>query len=170
MPGTEHPAEHTTTAVPEDGVRVLRLAMAANPTAVSPQLARSLQATENMWRSISAEYGLLTSGQVAELLGASPSNRTLASRRRAAHQIAGVVRRNAVLYPGFQFDRSQGTILPVMAQLIRLAAATGWHEKDLLLWSCSPTTSFEGQDRPVDHFHDPDSVLAAAKAQFEAQW
>ncbi|TFC83312.1 hypothetical protein E3T23_02785 [Cryobacterium cheniae] len=144
--------------------------MAANPTAVSPQLARSLQATENMWRSISAEYGLLTSGQVAELLGASPSNRTLASRRRAAHQIAGVVRRNAVLYPAFQFDRSQGTILPVMAQIIRLAAATGWHEKDLLLWICSPTTSFEGQDRPVDHFHDPDSVLAAAKAQFEAQW
>ena len=170
MAETGHPAEHDTTAAFEDSVRVLRRAMAANPAAVSPQLARSLQATENAWRSMGAQFGLLTSGQVAELLGASPSNRTLASRRHAAHQIAGVVRRNAVLYPGFQFDRSQGTILPVMARLIGLATANGWSEEDLLLWLCSPTTSFEGQDRPVDHFHDPDSVLAAAKAQFEAQW
>jgi hypothetical protein len=170
MAGTEHPVEQEFTAVPEDGVMVLRRAMAANPAAVSPQLARSLQATENVWRSMGAQFGLLTSGQVAELLGASPSNRKLASRRRAAHQIAGVVRRNAVLYPGFQFDRSQRTILPVMAQLIRLATANGWSEEDLLLWLCSPTTSFEGQDRPVDHFHDPDSVLAAARTQFEAQW
>ena len=112
----------------------------------------------------------MTSGQVAELLGARPSNRKLAARRRAAHQIAGIVRRNAVLYPGFQFDRANGTIIPVMARLIELAYANGWSEEGLLLWLCSPTTAFDVEDRPVDHFDQPDAVLGAAKNQFEAQW
>jgi hypothetical protein len=170
MAGAEHPGEPDASGVPEPGVWRLRRAMAASPDVVSPQLARSLQATENMWRSIATEFGLLTSGQVAELLGARPSNRKLAARRRAAHQIAGVVRRNAVVYPGFQFDQTHGTIIPVMARLIELAAANNWSEADLLLWLCSPTTAFDSEDRPVDHLEQPDAVLRAAKNQFEAQW
>ena len=170
MAGAERPGEPDTSGVPEPGVWRLRRAMAASPDVVSPQLARALQATENMWRSIAAEFGLLTSGQVAERLGASPSNRTLAARRRAAHQIAGVVRRNAVVYPGFQLDRTHGTIIPMMARLIELAAANGWSEENLLLWLCSPTTAFDAEDRPVDHLEQPDAVLRAAKNQFEARW
>jgi hypothetical protein len=170
MAGSERPGEPDASGVPEPGVWRLRRAMAASPDVVSPQLARSLQATENMWRSIATEFGLLTSRQVAERLGGSPSNRNLATRRRAAHQIAGVVRRNAVLYPGFQFDRAHGTIIPVMAWLIELAAANGRSEADLLLWLCSPTTAFDAEDRPVDHLEQPDAVLRAAKNQFEAQW
>ena len=170
MAGAERPGEPDTSGVSEPGVWRLRRAMAASPDVVSPQLARALQATENMWRSIATEFGLLTSGQVAERLGASPSNRKLAARRRAAHQIAGVVRGNAVLYPGFQFDRADGKIIPVMARLIELAAANGWSEADLLLWLCSPTTAFDAEDRPVDHLAQPEAVLRAAKNQFEAQW
>lgn len=35
----------------------------------------------------------------------------------------------------------------------------------------SPSTSFEDEDRPVDHLRDdPDAVLAAAKTLFEADW
>ena len=170
MATSKHPGEQDVSGVPEPGVRRLRRAMAASPDVVSPQLARSLQATENVWRSIAAEFGLLTSGQVAELLGARPSKRKLAARRRAAHQIAGVARRNAVLYPGFQFDRATGTIFPVMARLIELATANGLSEEDLLLWICSPTTAFDTEDRPVDHLAEPDAVLGAAKDQFEVQW
>jgi hypothetical protein len=169
MAGLEHPADRDASAAAEGSVRALRRAMAASPGVVTPQLARSLQATENHWRNMGAECGLLTSGQVAELLGASPSNRNLASRKRAAHQIAGVARGNAVLYPGFQFDRTRGAILPVMELLIRLATANGWTDEDLLLWLYSPTTSFADEGRPIDHLHDPDSVLAAAKAAFEAE-
>ena len=143
--------------------------MTASPELVSPQLARSLQATENAFRAMGAEFGLLTSSQVAALLGANPSNRKLVSRRRAARQLAGVVRRNAVLYPGFQFDRTRARVLPVMEELIRLADANGWREEDLLLWLCSPTTSFDGEDRPVDHLDDPDAVVAAAKDELESE-
>jgi hypothetical protein len=170
MVGPEQPPEREPLAATERSARFLRRAMAASPATVSPQLARGLQATENIWRGMAAEFRLLTSGQVAALLGARPSNRKLASRRRAAHQIAGVVRRNAVLYPGFQFDRIHGTILTLMERLIELSTANGWSEEDLLLWLCSPTTSFDAEDRPVDHFDDPDAVVAAAKAAFETEW
>ena len=145
---------------------------AAHPSAdvVSDQLVCSVQATQTAWAHMEAEFGLLTSSQVAKVLGARPSNRMLASRNRAAHHIAGIVRGNAVLYPGFQFDRVHGKILPLMGRLIGLAMANGWTEHDLLLWLCGPTTSFEEEDRPVDHFHDPDSVVAAARNEFETQW
>lgn len=57
-------------ASPESGVSVLRRAMTASPQLVSPQLARNLQATENAFRAMGAEFGLLTSRQVAALVGA----------------------------------------------------------------------------------------------------
>lgn len=154
----------------QSGASVLKRAMAASPETVSPQVARSLQATENVWRRMGVEHGLLTSSQVAALLGANPSNRKLASRRRAARQLAGVVRGNAVLYPGFQFDRTHARIFPVMEELIQLADANDWREEDLLLWLCSPTTTFDTNDRPIDHFDQPEAVAAAAKDQFEAEW
>lgn len=168
MVGPEQLPEQETEEVAERSFRFLRRAMAASPDTVSPQLARSLQASENVWRTMGAECGLLTSGQVAELLGASPSNRNLASRKRAAHQIAGAARGKAVLYPGFQFGG--GAIVPVMEPLIRLATANGWEEESLLVWLYSPTTSLADEGRPIDHLHDPDAVLAAAKAAFETEW
>ena len=170
MAGSKHFGEQNILGVQGPGAWRLRRAMEASPDVVSPQLARSLQATENLWRSIAAEFGLLTSGQVAELLGARPSNRNAAARRRAAHQIAGVVRRNGVVYPGFQFDRTTGSILPVMERLIEVATANGWSDENLLLWLCSPTTAFDAEDRPVDHLEHPGEVLAAAKDEFEVRW
>lgn len=152
-------------------IQVLRPAFAANPAPTSPQLARSLQATENVWRRIGTEFGLLTSSQVAELLGASPSNRHYASAKRLAHEIVGVLRGKAQLYPGFQFDRAHGTILPVMAPLIDLARVNGRQDADLILWLQGPTTFFAEEDRPVDHLRtDPEAVLAAAKGAFESEW
>lgn len=52
MAGLEHPADRDASAAAESGVRALRRAMAASPGVVSPQLARSLQATENLWRNM----------------------------------------------------------------------------------------------------------------------
>jgi hypothetical protein len=149
---------------------LLKRTMAASPNTVSPQLARSLQATENAWRTVAAEFGLLTSGQVDSLLGAKPSNRNLASRHRAARQLAGVTRGNIVLYPGFQFERSRRWVLPLMEVLVHLADTNGWREEDLLLWLCSPTTTFDVEDRPVDHLDQPDAVVAAARIHLEYEF
>ena len=163
-------AEPDQSGVPRGSIRRRKPAASPSVDVVSDELARSVQATQNAWARIEAEFGLLTSSQVAEVVGAKPSNRMLASRKRAAHLIAGIVRRKALRYPGFQFDRVHGTILPLMGRLIGLAVANGWTEHDLLLWLCGPTTFFEEEDRPVDHFHDPDSVIAAATSEFETQW
>ena len=46
----------------------------ASAGAISPQLARSMQATDAAWRRVEAEFGLLTGAEVAELLAADPSN------------------------------------------------------------------------------------------------
>ncbi|MBB5640428.1 hypothetical protein [Cryobacterium roopkundense] len=170
MTTSESAAEPDQAAVPNGSSRRRKPATSPSADVISDELASSVQATQDAWVRIEVEFGLLTSSQVAEVLGAKPSNRMLASRKHAAHLIAGLIRRNAVLYPGFQFDRVHGTILPLMARLIGLAVANGWTEHDLLLWLCGPTTSFEEEDRPVDHFHDPDSVIAAATNEFETQW
>jgi hypothetical protein len=152
-------------------IQALRPALTANPAPTSPQLARALQATENAWRRMAAEFGMLTSSEVAGLLGAAPSNRNYASAKRVDGALLGVLRGKAFLYPAFQFDQDRGNVLPVIPPLIELARANGWRDDDLILWLQSPTTSFEAEDRPVDHLRtDPDAVLAAAKNAFEVRW
>jgi hypothetical protein len=118
-----------------------------------------MQATENAWRRIEAEFGLLTAREVAELLGARPT------------KLLSVQRGKTLRYPGFQFDREARAILPVIEPLINLARANGWRMADVALWLTSPSTSFDAEDRPVDHLReDPDAVLAAAQNAFEAEY
>lgn len=151
-------------------VHALGPAMAANREPTSPQLARSLQAEVNAWKQIEGEFGLLSSSEVAELLGASPNNRNLASEKRRAGKILAVGRGNTFRYPGFQFDRRRGIVHPIIEELIALATGADWPQEDLLLWLCSPSTYFHEADRPVDHLTEPERLLEAAKAQFEATW
>ncbi|MCW2133407.1 hypothetical protein B0G38_002584 [Arthrobacter sp. VKM Ac-2550] len=151
-------------------VHALGPAMAANREPTSPQLARSLQAEVNVWKRIEDEFSLLSSSEVAEMLGASPNNRNLASEKRRAGKILAVGRGNTFRYPGFQFDRRRGIVRPVIEELIALAAEADWPQEDLLLWLCSPSAYFHEADRPVDHLSEPERLLEAAKAQFEAAW
>lgn len=131
--------------------------------------ARSLQAAENAWRRVDAEFGLLSSGEIAELLGGRSSNRNFASSKRTAGKILGVLLGNAYRFPGFQLAAGRGTVLPVIEPLIRLARAHGWSEDDLALWLTAPSSFFAAADRPVDHLAEHDKVLAAAKDEIEAQ-
>lgn len=48
-------------------------ARAATPTPMSPQRARSRQATGTIFNRVGAEFGLLTAGEVSELLWATPN-------------------------------------------------------------------------------------------------
>ena len=145
--------------------------VAASAGAISPQLARSLQATDAAWRRLEAEFGLLTVAEVAELLGAGPSNGDDVRTKHAGNQLLGVLRGGEVRFPGFQFDRENGVVLPIIAALIQLAHENRFRDEDLALWLQAPTTSFEEEDRPADHLRrDPDAVLAAARSAFEATW
>ncbi len=153
-----------------EGVHALGAAMATTPVAVSPQMARSLQAAENIWRSIAREFGMPTSIEVAELLGSRKPNRSIASTLRNESNIVGVMRANSYRFPGFQFDAEKGAVVPVMPKLIALARENGRSDEDLVFWLTSPSSFFHEKDRPVDHLREEDRVLAAARDQFEGTW
>ena len=140
-------------------------------TALTPQLALSRRFTQEAWARLEKEFGLLTTSEVAAILEDTSTDHTLVSAKRAEHEILAVLQGQEVRYPGFQFDRDHGTVLPVIAPLIKLAHECQWTEGDLSLWLQGPNTSFEKEDRPVDRLRsDPDLVLAAAQNQFTTQW
>lgn len=128
----------------ERSVAALGPALAEVEVETSPQLARSMQATENAWRDMEAEFGLLL--------------RLLAIKRPGGYK-----------YPGFQFDRREQAIRPVMHDLIKLAAGAGRSESGLALWMTSPTGYLDGS-RPVDLLDEPAPVVEAARQSFNVQW
>lgn len=135
---------------------------------VDPATARAAQATENVWREIANEFGLLESSEVSALLGASKGNLEFVSIRRNSGELLGVVRNNGYLYPGFQFDRSTGTIREWVRPLLELAREHRMGAGDVLFWMMSPTTYFGG-DRPADHMNDGDQLLDIARRSWSVE-
>jgi hypothetical protein len=150
--------------------KALGAAMAAIQSSPSPQLARSLQSAENIWRRTEHEFGMLTSKEVAELTGSRKPSRTPAANLRAEGAIVGIMRGNSYRFPGFQFDKARGAVRPVMANLITLARDNGRSDEDLVFWMTSPSSFFHEEDRPVDHLDEEERVIAAAQDQFEGTW
>ncbi|UXN32779.1 hypothetical protein [Glutamicibacter sp. M10] len=153
----------------EQSLSSLGPALAKIPTSVSPQLARASAATEQAWRELESEFGLLTSTEVSDLVGSDSPNRSYASNQRSQGKLIAVKRPKGLRYPGYQFDRSEHAILPVIEELIALAQAAGRSESSLALWIIRPTGYLDG-DRPVDRFSDPERVLEVAKPAFDVQW
>ena len=147
----------------------LRPALAALPAAATPELVQGAMATENAWRTMEQEFGLLTAQDASRALGSRAKGRsTLAHDRRENGQLVGVRRGNAVLYPGFQFDRN-GEVRKVIPALVRLAREARRSDEDLAQWICLPSGHLDG-DRPVDRLQDADAVLAAARGHFGVEW
>lgn len=144
-------------------------AMSGLRTTVEPEVARAAQATENVWREIADNFGLLKSSEVGALLGASKSNREFVAGRRQRGEILGAPRNNGYLYPGFQFDYSTGTIRAWVKPLLQLAKNHSMSATDVLFWMMSPTTYFNG-DRPADHARDGDRVLDVAGRAWGVTW
>lgn len=149
-------------------------AMARIPDPVSPAIARAAQATENSVKTIEDEAGLLTSAQVAQLLGSrsmTPAARWLANDMRGRGELLAVRRLNKHFYLGFQFDRLLGRVKFLVSKLLQLGDANGWEPEDVVLWLVSPTTYFAYGSRPVDHIdNDPALVLDIAQRAWAVQW
>ncbi|KRF05595.1 hypothetical protein ASH00_09005 [Arthrobacter sp. Soil782] len=120
------------------------------------------QATGTAWNEIEAEFGLLTGGEVARLLGVRLEGHDAA-------QLISVHRGDALLYPGFQFDLDEGKTLPVMAGLLEVAGKYGKTQEGLTHWLCSRTGQLINE-RPVDHLHEPERVLEAAENHYGVEW
>lgn len=152
-----------------NAVESLSGALASLDTVVPPAVARAAQATENVWRQIDAEFGLLSSAEVAELLGASGSNRGYSSALRKRGALAGIERKNAYLYPGFQFDVQARKIRPWVSPLLALATQHDRSASDAVIWMVAPSTFFDGA-RPADHPDDGERILAGAVRSWDAEW
>lgn len=149
------------------GLSSLSPAMAGAASPVSPQLARSAQATENAWRAIEEEFGLLTSTEAAQQMGYG-SNRTWASAQRRDGKLLGIRRGGAYRYPGFQLDPD---VMPLIGELIALARHHGWSDESLVLWLCSPSGWMPEDRRPAEFLNEqPGTVRAAAASAMAPQW
>lgn len=153
----------------EQSIAALGPALAEIETPVSPQLARSMAATERAWRDLENDFGLLTSLEVSEIVGSKSPNRSYASEQRSRGKLIAVKRPGGLRYPGFQIDRAEHAIRPVMADLIRVAENAGRSESSLALWMTSHTGYLDG-DRPVEHLSQPEKVVDAALHSFGVQW
>lgn len=149
-------------------VAALGEAVHAAGLGASPELARAVQAQQNLFDRIGAEFGLLTSAQVADRIGSrATARRNAAAAARGAGRLLGLRRGGYLLYPGFQFD-AHG-IRPVIARLRGVAEEYGWDETSVIEWLASPTT-YLGGVRPVDVLGEPEQVLSAARAAFGVSW
>lgn len=150
----------------------LALAVSKLATTVSPQAAQSVQATENFWRRVAGEFGMLTAAEAGERLGAAGVRPgSLALQRISERRLIGVRRRGhrGVLVPGFQFDGS-GRVFPVIADLLAVLPdddAVDWAGA-LVMFLCDPNGWLPDGGRPVDLLAtDPDVVLDAARREFD---
>ncbi|TFD94009.1 hypothetical protein E3T61_03145 [Cryobacterium lactosi] len=137
------------------------------PTSASPQLVLSRKATAAAWARLGAEFGMLTDEEVTNRLGIAGTYRQGSAVKRAG--LLGVYRDGEYRYPGYQFD-DHGTVLPVIQPLLELARQNGWDDASVALWLIGPITSFDGEDRPVDHLREDQALLAVARNSFEAEW
>lgn len=139
----------------------------ARPPEASPEVAHSLQASENRWHAIAREYGLLDSRAVAALLGGSGTNTNSAHQLAKEGRIIGVKRGRGTLYPGFQFDG--GEVRSVIAEIAAIGRSNHWTDPHLLLWLASPNGYLEGRI-PASMMEEPDKVLAAAQQDMADRW
>ncbi len=127
------------------------------------QLRRNAEAR----RAFLAEFGALTSKQVAELVGSRASNRAaLANRWKAQGRIFAVEAGGQSLFPAFQFAED-GQAKPVVAEVLAAFGprAAGWQTA---LWFTS-ANGWLGAKRPVDLLRSaPEAVAAAARQEAEA--
>lgn len=140
------------------------------PRATTPEAAQRAQATENTWRAIDAEFGLLSSTDVADRVG--KAGRSYAHQRRTAGQLLAVRRGGRDYYPGFQVTATGPS--PVIADLATEARELGVREASVLLWMVAPATWWDGlgpdgTNRPVDHLDRPEEILAAFHSTFGDQ-
>lgn len=153
-----------------ESAQAVGAALSAVSVYAEPAIARAVQAEQNLYDRIAAEFGMLTSTEAGKRMGSrSSAPRNLAATAHRNHALIGVRRGNQVTYPGFQFG-ADGQPLPAIKRLREIADANDWSEASLVQWLCSPTTYLDG-NRPVDYLtEDPERVAAVAAEDLAISW
>lgn len=149
-------------------VAALGSAIHAAQVTASPPLARAVQAQQNLYDEIDAEFGLLTSAEVADRMGSrAVARRNAATAARSDGRLVALRRGRYLLYPAFQL--SSDGVRPVIGELWAVAREHGWGEVSLIEWLVAPTTYLSGR-RPVDFLEEPDWLLAIARESLGISW
>ncbi|MEB3062652.1 hypothetical protein [[Mycobacterium] zoologicum] len=153
-----------------ESAHAVGVALSSVSVYAEPAITRAVQAEQNLYNGIEAEFGMLTSSEAGRLMGSrssAPRNHATVAHRNKA--LVAIRRGSHLVYPGFQFG-PDGQPLAVIARLREVAAANDWSEAGLVQWLCAPTTYFDG-DRPVDHLiTDPERVTEVAAEDFAISW
>jgi poly(hydroxyalkanoate) granule associated protein phasin len=140
---------------------ILNTGPLATPTAEVAHLRRNAEART----AFLAEFGTLTSGEVAELAGSSAANRAaLANRWKAEGRIFAVETGGQTLFPAFQFLADNGQPRPVIAEILAVLQPrlSGWQTA---LWFTG-RNGWLGAKRPVEVLaSDPSTVVEAARQE-----
>jgi hypothetical protein len=153
-----------------ESAHAVGVALSSVTVYTEPAVARAVQAEQNLYARIEAEFGMLTSTEAGKRMGSrSSAPRNLATTARRHKTLIALRQGNYLSYPGFQFG-PDGKPLAVIGRLIEVADDNGWSEAGLVQWLCSPTTYLDG-DRPVDLLtRDPDRVVAVAAEALAVSW
>src|SRR6516162_6280100 len=104
-----------------ESARAVGAALASVAVYTEPAIARAVQAEQNLYARIDAEFGMLTSTEAGKRMGSrSRAPRNLATTARRNKTLVAVHQGNYLSYPGFQFG-PDGKPLPVIGRLIEVA-------------------------------------------------
>jgi hypothetical protein len=142
-------------AVREGVLRHITDTVANQPVSVGPATAGQIALVDQAWRAIESRYGALDAGRYAELVGASPTSRSVASKAKVKG-LVGYRRGRRILYPGFQFD--ERGLRPGWKDVVAPLRAAGWDDEDIVLWLAAPHGAL-GRRSPVEALDAGDRAL-----------
>ncbi|MFT3872488.1 MAG: Rv2175c family DNA-binding protein [Nocardioides sp.] len=135
-----------TLTVREGVLRHITDTVANQPVPIGPGTAGQIALVDQRWRCIESRYGVLDAGQYAQLVGASPTSRSVASKAKAKG-LVGYRRGRRLLYPGFQFD--ERGLRAGWNEIVAPLRDTGWDDEDIILWLAAPNGRLGGRS-PVE--------------------
>lgn len=129
--------------------------VANQPVPLGPATAGQVALVDQAWRGIESRYGALDAGQYAQLVGASPTSRSVATKAKAKG-LVGYRRGRRILYPGFQFD-GRG-LRQHWGDIVAPLRGAGWDDEDIVLWLAAPNGALDRRS-PVEALDDGDHAL-----------
>ncbi len=157
-----------TLTVRESVLRHVTDTVANQPVPLGPGTAGQIALVDQGWRSIESRYGALDASRYAELVGAAPTSRSVASKAKAKG-LVGYRRGRRLLYPGFQFD--ERGLRSGWKDIVAPLRDAGWDDEDIVLWLAAPHGAL-GRRSPVEALDegDRDLVLAAIEDETAGVW
>lgn len=136
---------------------------------VGPATSAQLARVEHLWRHLIGTYGVYRATEIAEMRGASPTNRSLATNLAKKESLVGFQRGQAKFYPRFEFKGSQ--VHPRWRDIVGSAKEAGWDDEDLLLWLVSPHPLLDMREpAALIDGTEVDRVVAVVEREAQGVW